>query len=224
MALDGENWMILPTPNPYAALMLEKLMYYLARAEDDGFIKVTKPSTVVNEATETIEGIPTTSWLGSPSKWTTERADVQSRLWSMAKQAIEKWGIYEEVFGPDNELRTAMAMALDSDFYWAEFVNQVHVGLWAHHVVDYVEKALSSIRINLSLVGNRLNVEVANDWHREASLLINVESQGISTEYPLRIMPNSKEDVQVSISNEAQISLLTAKTRQHIKNPIRVRA
>lgn len=78
MALDGENWMILPSPNPYAALLLEKILMYLSRSKADGYIMPIKPSTLIKEANEEVREIPTTSWLGSPTKWVTERADVQS--------------------------------------------------------------------------------------------------------------------------------------------------
>ncbi|WP_069806551.1 glycoside hydrolase [Vulcanisaeta thermophila] len=223
VALDGENWMILPTPNPYAALLLERIMQYLAKAQEDGFIRVVKPSSIINEATEEVKEIPTTSWLGSPSKWVSEREDVQSRLWSMARQIIEGWRVYEEVFGADEELRMMMAMALDSDFYWAEFTNPVHVGLWAHSIMDYVNNALNSITLSLMRGDGRLIIRVANNWRREASLIVSIESQGVGTEYPLRIPSNSQEDVQVLTDGEVQISLLTMGTRRLVRGPIKVR-
>ncbi|WP_054842213.1 hypothetical protein [Vulcanisaeta distributa] len=93
MALDGgENWMILPTPNPYAALLLEKIMMYLSQARSDGYVMPIRPS-IIREFHDEIKEIPTTSWLGSPAKWISERADVQSRLWSMAQVAVSKWGV-----------------------------------------------------------------------------------------------------------------------------------
>ncbi len=99
MALDGgENWMILPTPNPYAALLLEKIMMYLSQAKSDGYVMPIRPS-IIKEFHDEIKEIPTTSWLGSPAKWISERADIQSRLWSMLKPQLVGGGCMRRFLG-----------------------------------------------------------------------------------------------------------------------------
>lgn len=221
VALDGENWMILPTPNPYAALLLEKIMMYLSQARSDGYITPIRPSTI-KEFHDEIKEIPTTSWLGSPAKWVSERADVQSRLWSMAQVAIGKWRIYEEVFGEDEELRMSLAMVLDSDYYWAEFVNVNHVGEWAYHVVSRVEDALNSLRMGFGLRDGQMEVIISNNWIKDASLILGVETPETYMEYGIKVQAGSSEYIRINGFNNMVISLLTPKTRYRIRKAIKI--
>lgn len=223
MALDGgENWMILPTPNPYAALLLEKIMMYLSQARSDGYVMPIRPS-IIREFHDEIKEIPTTSWLGSPAKWISERADVQSRLWSMAQVAVSKWGgLYEEVFGEDEELRMSLAMTLDSDYYWAEFVNINHVGEWAYSVINRVENALNSLRVRFNLRNGQLEIVVNNGWIRDANLLLGIETPETYMEYNVKIRADSSESMVINGFNDVTISLLSPKTKTQIKKPIKI--
>ncbi len=222
VALDGENWMVLPTPNPYAALLLEKIILYLSRAGVDGYILPIKPSIIIDEAHERIDELPTTSWLGSPSKWISERADVQSRLWSMAQLAISKWRVYEEVFGEDDELRMSLAMTLDSDYYWADFVNMEHVGSWAFNTVKMVDDALSALKLRIIEDGDHIEVVISNRWVKDANLIINVESQETNLEYNVRIASNSSSSIRIDRAGSMSISLLTPKSRTPIMKTIKI--
>ncbi|MFB6469698.1 MAG: glycoside hydrolase [Vulcanisaeta sp. AZ3] len=222
MALDGENWMILPTPNPYAALLLEKILNYLSKAMTDGYITPIRPSTLLGEAKEEIKEIPTTTWLGSPSKWLNERADIQSRLWSMAQIAINKWRIYEEVFGEDDNLRMSLAMTLDSDYYWAEFVNTDHISEWAFNTTRIVDEALSSLTVKIIREDDLLEIAVNNEWTRDATLLISVEVPESSMEHGIRIPSHSTESLGVERLNNVNISLLTPRSKTPIMKPIRI--
>ena len=221
MALDGENWMILPTPNPYAALLLERIMMYLSQARDDGYIMPIRPS-MIREYHEEVKELPTTSWLGSPAKWVSERADVQSRLWSMAEAAVSRWRVYEEVFGEDEDLRMALAMALDSDYYWAEFVNASHVGEWAYSVVSRVEEALNSLRVAFNLRDDQLEIIIGNDWVRDANLVLGIETPETYMEYGIKVQRNSTETIRIGEVNNVVISLLTPRTKTQIRSPIKV--
>ncbi len=224
MALDGgENWMILPTPNPYAALLLEKIMMYLSQAKSDGYVMPIRPS-IIKEFHDEIKEIPTTSWLGSPAKWISERADIQSRLWSMAQAAINKWRLYEEVFGgEDEELRMSLAMTLDSDYYWAEFVNVNHVGEWAHSVISRAEDALNSLGgIRFSLGNDHLEITVSNNWVKDANLVLGIETPETYLEYSIKVQSGSSEPIRINGFNNVVISLLSPKTRMQIRKPIKI--
>nr|WP_148678234.1 glycoside hydrolase family 57 protein [Vulcanisaeta distributa] len=221
MALDGENWMILPTPNPYAALLLEKIMMYLSQAKSDGYVMPIRPS-IIKEFHDEIKEIPTTSWLGSPAKWISERADIQSRLWSMAQAAISKWRLYEEVFGEDEELRMSLAMTLDSDYYWAEFVNVNHVGEWAHSVISRAEDALNSLGIRFSLENDHLEITVSNNWVKDANLVLGIETPETYLEYSIKVQSGSSEPIRINGFNNVVISLLSPKTRTQIRKPIKI--
>ena len=221
MALDGENWMILPTPNPYAALLLEKIMMYLSQARSDGYIMPIKPS-IIKEFHEEIKEIPTTSWLGSPTKWISERADIQSRLWSMAQVAVNKWRIYEEVFGEDEELRMSLAMTLDSDYYWAEFVNVSHVGEWSYSVVSRVENALNSLGLRINQGNDQLEITISNGWVKDANLVIGIETPETYVEHSIKVRSGSSETMRINGLSNLTVSLLTPRTRTRIRKPIKI--
>lgn len=221
MALDGENWMILPTPNPYAALLLEKIMMYLSQAKADGYIMPIRPS-IIKEFHEEIKEIPTTSWLGSPTKWISERADIQSRLWSMAQVAVNKWRIYEEVFGEDEELRMSLAMTLDSDYYWAEFVNVSHVGEWSYSVVSKVENALNSLGLRINQGNDQLEITISNGWVKDANLVIGIETPETYVEYSIKVRLGSSETMRINGLSNLTVSLLTPRTRTQIRKPIKI--
>ncbi len=222
MALDGENWMILPSPNPYAALLLEKILMYLSRSKADGYIMPIKPSTLIREANEEVKEIPTTSWLGSPTKWVTERADVQSRLWAMVQIAINKWRIYEEVFGEDEDLMMSLAMALDSDYYWAEFVNIEHVGKWAYYAIKRVDDSLDSLTMKIQQKDNHTELMISNRWFKDANLIIGIEMPETYMEQGIKIPVNSSEYIKLNGLSSITVSILTPKTRTLIKKPIRI--
>ena len=222
MALDGENWMILPTPNPYAALLLEKIFLYLSRSRDDEYIDPARPSDLIRYAQEEIKEIPTTSWLGSPNKWLSERADIQTRLWSMAQIAINKWRIYEEVFGEDPELRMGLSMTLDSDYYWAEFVNINHVGEWAYYVVKRVNDAFDSIIIRIKRINEHAEITISNRWIKDANLLLGVEAPETYMEYSIKVPSNSSESLMINGFTNVTISLLAPKSRTPVTRAIRI--
>jgi len=202
VALDGENWMVLPKPNPHAATMLMRIFHYLSTAQRDGYIEVMKMSPI-DDAEELPKEPPNTSWLGSSSKWTLERRDVQEVLWGAARSAVNHWRIYEEVFGENEELRMAVAMAIDSDYYWAEFVNPNHINEWAGFVVREVNDELSK----LSIVAKDGEVSLVNMSNRSARLIVIIDGR----ETRISMEPNSRV-----ILNGKIIEALTPITRRRI--------
>ncbi|WP_054842214.1 hypothetical protein [Vulcanisaeta distributa] len=130
--------------------------------------------------------------------------------------------MYEEVFGEDEELRMSLAMTLDSDYYWAEFVNINHVGEWAYSVINRVENALNSLRVRFNLRNGQLEIVVNNGWIRDANLLLGIETPETYMEYNVKIRADSSESMVINGFNDVTISLLSPKTKTQIKKPIKI--
>jgi hypothetical protein len=140
----------------------------------------------------------------------------------MAQLAINKWRVYEEVFGEDDELRMSLAMTLDSDYYWADFVNMEHVGSWAFNTVKMVDDALSALKLRIIEDGDHIEVVISNKWIKDANLIINVESQETNLEYNVRIASNSSSSIRIDRAGSMSISLLTPKSRTPIMKTIKI--
>lgn len=140
----------------------------------------------------------------------------------MAQLAISKWRVYEEVFGEDDELRMSLAMTLDSDYYWADFVNMEHVGSWAFNTVKRVDDALSALKLRIIEDGDHIEVVISNRWVKDANLIINVESQETNLEYNVRIASNSSSSIRIDRAGSMSISLLTPKSRTPIMKTIKI--
>lgn len=140
----------------------------------------------------------------------------------MAQLAISKWRVYEEVFGEDDELRMSLAMTLDSDYYWADFVNIEHVGSWAFNTVKMVDDALSALKLRIIEDGDHIEVVINNRWVKDANLIINVESQETNLEYNVRIASNSSSSIRIDRAGSMSISLLTPKSRTPIMKTIKI--
>lgn len=140
----------------------------------------------------------------------------------MAQLAISKWRVYEEVFGEDDELRMSLAMTLDSDYYWADFVNMEHVGSWAFNTVKMVDDALSALKLRIIEDGDHIEVVISNRWVKDANLIINVESQETNLEYNVRIASNSSSSIRIDRAGSMSISLLTPKSRTPIMKTIKI--
>ncbi len=132
--------------------------------------------------------------------------------------------MYEEVFGgEDEELRMSLAMTLDSDYYWAEFVNVNHVGEWAYSVISRAEDALNSLGgIRFSLENDHLEITVSNNWVKDANLVLGIETPETYLEYSIKVQSGSSEPIRINGFNNVVISLLSPKTRMQIRKPIKI--
>jgi hypothetical protein len=140
----------------------------------------------------------------------------------MAQLAINKWRIYEEVFGEDYDLRMSLAMTLDSDYYWAEFVNAEHVGSWVFNTVKIVNEALSALTLRIIEYDRQVEIIIGNRWIKDASLVINVESPETNLEHNVKVPSSSSESLKLDRTNNMSISILTPRTKVPIMKTIRI--
>lgn len=132
VALDGENWMIFARNPPLTAVFYDKLVEYILRIQELGYLRTANLREIVDklQPRRVITRIPTTSWLCSFAKWNGEIKD-HSSYWEKARKYYDLIKRYEQTHGPDDKSRKArwaLWHALDSDYWWAEF--------WAPELID----------------------------------------------------------------------------------------
>jgi hypothetical protein len=149
IALDGENWMIFSPTQEYTAVYLEELIRSLHELQSRGLLKTVTLEEAFRDypPERTLTSVPSTSWLCSWSKWTTERGDQQRRQWALVNQTYQVIMDYVSKYGYDEtyyDALKALIYAVDSDFYWAEFAWEPHVREWSLHAIAIIEEAISS--------------------------------------------------------------------------------
>lgn len=165
VALDGENWMIMPEYRRYGPYFLEKLALLIARS---GIIKTTTLSEYLKQhpPKRVLKYIPAGSWIRlSDVQWvggvkTATWAEVMSRL-KPVEALLEALGeeqlkvILQHRVEPVYSVFRAAAISLDSDFYWyGEMERERNFVLeWAREAENLALSLLSSIRAEV----NRLN-------------------------------------------------------------------
>jgi len=179
VALDGENWMILPHPSPKAAVAYEKLLTYILSCERKGYFKCVLAREVADLAERKLKKIPATTWLGSIAKWTTEKPAVQGRLWKLAEQAYNLLKIYEEIFSKEEKyghLLHCIMQILDSDMYWTEFINEDHVVSWYNELTENILPKLNLLRVKgIEKENGGVFVEIESPLRGEIILRIQVD-------------------------------------------------
>ncbi len=233
VALDGENWMVLPRPNPETFIVLSEMLSHLSQLSRDGYLRICKVSDVLRRSSRRrLSYIPSTSWLGSCSKWTTERAEVQSRLWSTARLAYQYYKAYREVFGDGpmiSYLAHCMMNAIDSDMYWTEFINEEHVYLWSGEIVRTVSSELSKIRVAKALISSdRALITIRNDAVRRAHVHLVLSEDGGNVVWSSSVSLDPGENVvEVKLSRPARcyvIELYTPERTMRILRPVLVKS
>jgi len=148
VALDGENWMILPAPKPATAVLLDLLLGYLKRAEEQGLVRLVKLCEVVEEVEPLrLVSIPSRSWRGGYDKWVSERSSVQHRIWRNVVEAYEYFKALEHSVGAEEEDLLSLMHAVNSDHIWAEFADEEFSAEWSRALRGKLEGVLSSIKI-----------------------------------------------------------------------------
>ncbi|MEM3980558.1 MAG: glycoside hydrolase, partial [Ignisphaera sp.] len=143
IALDGENWMIFSKNPPATAIFLETILLLFKKL---GRINIAKLTTA-KEALKSIQPvrklkyIPSTTWLGSYTKWRGEVLE-QEKYWKMVEQIILKFKEYTVKYGFDERAKKAewaLWHILDSDYWWAEFWNEEMILLWIKEFDKYIK-------------------------------------------------------------------------------------
>jgi len=158
VALDGENWMILPSPKPATALLLDELLGQLKAAEAKGLVKLVRMSDLAGRVEpRRLASVPPKSWRGGYDKWVSELASVQERIWANVVEAYELYKALETSVGCGEEEKLALMNAVNSDHIWAEFADEGFSREWALALKRKLESTLSSLKLE-GFAGGRLRL------------------------------------------------------------------
>jgi len=161
VALDGENWMILPSPKPATALFLDELLGQLKAAEAKGLVKLVKLSELLGRVElRKLTSVPPRSWRGGYDKWVSELAGVQERIWTNIVEAYELYKALEASVGCGEEEKLALMNAVNSDHIWAEFADESFSREWASALRRKLESVLASIKLE-GFAGGKLRLRNA---------------------------------------------------------------
>jgi len=161
VALDGENWMILPSPKPATALLLDELLGQLKAAEARGLVRLVKLSELLDGVEpRRLASVPPRSWRGGYEKWVSELAGVQERIWANVVEAYEAYKALEASVGCGEEEKLALMNAVNSDHIWAEFADESFSREWALALRRKLENVLSSIKLE-GFAGGKLRLRNA---------------------------------------------------------------
>ena len=218
IALDGENWMILPQIRRYSAYFLDKVWDFLEKSE--GAFMVTTLSDVLRSYNDfkTLTYVPTGSWINlSDSQWT---EGVKSELWTYAIDRT-RWVAAYYYSIPDNykdrmlrdkesplyKAFKAIAIALDSDYYWYGDVKsqQVVIKRWADEAYKIASRQLNKIKIHsLSRLNDLVEVTLENGLNHPVSVTVEFSSDSgdRSVEEKLVLPPNSREKAYAPVSGK----------------------
>uniref|UniRef100_A0A7J3X8V4 Glycoside hydrolase family 57 N-terminal domain-containing protein n=2 Tax=Thermofilum pendens TaxID=2269 RepID=A0A7J3X8V4_THEPE len=199
IALDGENYMILPHYRPYAPYFVEKLAVLLAGAE---VVQLTTLSEYLekNPPKRVLKYVPKGSWIQlSSSQWV---GGVKAETWSRVLQHLRAVAALLDALGeeqarsllsrrqsPVYDVFKAAAISLDSDFYWygEDERERSFVLEWAAYAEELALKLLSSVSLSVARLDQKLvEVEAANPTEFELRLVLLSHSSDRSLEVVLR--------------------------------------
>jgi alpha-amylase/alpha-mannosidase (GH57 family) len=151
IALDGENWMIFAKSPPLTAYFYSRLVEYLVKIQETGYLKTTNHRELIDKWTprRTLKHVPTTTWLCSFTKWHGEVKEHHD-YWEKAKHAYSLIKEYEEKYGKNEkskQARRALWHLLDSDYWWAEFWESKIIDIWLCEVYKQLEVGETYCRV-----------------------------------------------------------------------------
>lgn len=142
LALDGENWMAGSSNPPATAVFFDTLISLLEKLIRLKILEVALPRDLINRVPpkRKLSHVPSTTWLGSYSKWLEETAG-QEVFWREVRARVRKFKEYISKHGFDERIKKAewaLWHMLDSDYWWTEFWNQKAISLWIKEFDKYV--------------------------------------------------------------------------------------
>ncbi len=224
IALDGENWMIMPSYKKYAPYFLERIISYIERSD---IIKMTTLSEYLEKykPTKILYYVPYGSWIGlSDSQWTGNEKD---ETW---KYVLEKLKLVESLYHlfpePDMMLKDpetplykaflAAAIALDSDFYWfgEDERERNFVKKWA----DEAEKIAKSVleRISVDVVEkaeNSATLRISNETGYLIKIQVIVDSPNYSSSHSVKVEPGRDAVITIYVPENGRVSILAGKIK-----------
>lgn len=199
IALDGENYMILPHCRPYAPYFIEKLASLLVSAE---VVRLTTLGEYLREnpPRRVLRHVPSGSWIQlSSSQWV---GGAKTETWSRVFQHLRAVAALLEALGeeqarsllsrrqsPVYDIFKAAAISLDSDFYWygEDERERSFVLEWAAYAEELAVRLLSSISLSVSRLDAKLvEVQAANPTDFELKLVLLSRDSGRSLEVLLK--------------------------------------
>lgn len=158
VALDGENWMILPKPKPAVAVLFDRLLAQLKAASERGIVELVKLSDLLKSSEpRRLASVPARSWMGGYEKWTSERRQEQERIWGNVVDAYEFYKALESSVGVSEDELMALMHAVNSDHIWAEFADEGFSREWSEYLRGRLAVVLSSIKLE-GVTGRKLRV------------------------------------------------------------------
>lgn len=225
IALDGENWMIIPRYKRYSALFLDRVWGYLERLSE--IFEVVTLSRALDELPppRRLTYVPWGSWLGlSDSQWT---GGGKMELWNYVVEQLRWVAAYYNIVPPKVRDRLlgddgtplsraflAAAISLDSDYYWYGDLEKYRnvVRIWAELARKISQDQISKIRVREPVNLDGITVlEVENNLDHPIELSLHTEVDGtVDRSMRIRIESHSTEPIYIPLSRRGAIAYLEA--------------
>ncbi len=209
IALDGENWMIIPRYKRYAPYFLYRIIRMIERSSVIEF--TTLGSYLENSPPRhSLYFVPYGSWIGlSDKQWT---GGVKDETWSYVFEKL-RWveGLYElleeeaerllgDSGSPLYRAFKAAAIALDSDFYWygddereRDFVKR-----WAEEAEKIAREVIGMISVEVvEERGDHLILRLVNGTGYRVRLGLEVSDERYRGSHVLRLGPGEEREVSL---------------------------
>ncbi|MEZ0346571.1 MAG: glycoside hydrolase family 57 protein [Infirmifilum sp.] len=210
IALDGENWMIMPSYRRYAPYFLEKIIKYL---DDSNILKtITLEQYLEKHKPERVlTYVPYGSWINlTDRQWT---GDGKDQLWEKAFQALsyvfslykslgeDAWKISQDENTELYKALKALSIAMDSDFYWyGEIEKEANfIRVWADTAVEIVDNFFKrSLKATILDRGkNHIILQLENHSSLPLQVTLNVEARNYKNETKITLKPKTIKKVPV---------------------------
>lgn len=226
IAADGENWMLFAPSTANGALFLDRLYRYIESLTLQNIMKsgTFEDAIEAHPPSKVLTYIPSTSWLGSWSKWTTEKGEEHSIAWEEMDNAMAVYkgflyysGIttYDEYMSEItsntwfNKTVYSLIHAMDSDYWWAEFFSTTYINKWLEAFHEYMGN-LFKIRITITTLPehpvtdleNKIYVSIYNDndyTMRNTNIYVSIKGYSSATD-KADIGPGEKHTVILSFT------------------------
>jgi hypothetical protein len=215
IALDGENWMIMPNYRKYAPFFLERIVEYMGQSN------ILVPTTLSgylakNPPKRTLNYLPTGSWIElTDRQWT---GGVKDELWKEAMETMLLAEAAYQLLGKDSEkmlkdpssplysLFKALAIGLDSDFYWYgdDKREQEFIKAWLAEARKIAKSILETVEVKISeRTNSHVFLELTNRNQATATLSVAVQAEGYSSQIHVSVAPNASSRIPVYVSSDS---------------------
>ncbi|QOJ78411.1 hypothetical protein IG193_06555 [Infirmifilum lucidum] len=210
IALDGENWMIMPSYRRYAPYFLKRVIELIEKSQVIRLSSIEK-YLEDHEPTRVLTYVPYGSWINlTEAQWT---GGVKDSVWEEAFKALGVVSSLYSVLGEasaklsnDRESEfyralKALAIAFDSDFYWYGEIEKERefVKKWAQRSIEIAENFVKRY-LKVSVVSrtrNHVVIQLENHSPYPLTASIHVESRNYKNEAQVTLNPKTIRRVPV---------------------------